>query len=106
MGTSVGRRAAHFSSAAQEGDPAAGSSGEVRSVADGGGRTAAPSDGAWRGLQRLDDACGLEAGMEMEKKVLVHGMLGLCILLRSLQQHPPATPAQPRCVLDTEFMNV
>lgn len=47
-----------------------------------------------------------EQGWKWRRKFLVHGTLGLCTLLCSLQQYPPATPAQPRCVLDLCFMNV
>lgn len=38
-----------------------------------------------------------QQGWKWRTKFLVRGTLGLCILLRGLQQHPPAAPAQP-CV--------
>ena len=47
-----------------------------------------------------------EQGWKWRRKFLIRGTLGVCILLRGLQQHPPAAPAQPRCVLDMYFMNV
>lgn len=77
-GTPVGSRAAPFlPKTTQDGDTAAGCHGEIRTLAGGGGS---------------GDACGLGAGRGTGGKFLVHGTLGLCILLRALQ-HPHLSPS-------------